>query len=170
MKNVTITGIMASMLMTTGVAFAAGEADAFLTTKNYVDAGLRAVYQTASDAASDASTNASNIATNSAAIASNASSITTLQGTVGEHTTSIATNAENIAANASSITALQAAISGLDGAAYSGVNGVTISDHNVSLNVNATEGNMYVYTSSGWSELDVVDTWNSSVLADESGL
>ena len=142
MKNVTITGIMASMLMTTGVAFAAGEADAFLTTKNYVDAGLRAVYQTASDAASDASTNASNIATNSAAIAS----------------------------NASSITALQAAISGLDGAAYSGVNGVTISDHNVSLNVNATEGNMYVYTSSGWSELDVVDTWNSSVLADESGL
>lgn len=147
MKNLTFTGIMASILMTTGAAFAAGEVElATLTTKGYVDAGLKAVYKTAATAASDASTNASNIATNSAAIA---------------------TNAENIATNANSITALQAAISGLDGAAYSGVNGVTISDHDVGLNVTATGNNMYVYTASGWAALPVEDTWNSSILTAE---
>ena len=170
MKNVTITGIMVSMLMTTGVAFAAGEADAFLTTKNYVDAGLRAVYRTASDAASSAATNAGNITSLQTSVSSNADNISSLQTAVSSNADNIEALQTAVSSNASDIEALQSAVSSLDSTAYSGVNGVTISDHNVSLNVDATEGNMYVYTSSGWSELDVVDTWNSSVLAGESGL
>ncbi len=70
---------MASMLVATG-AMAAGE-NATLTTKNYVDSGLRAVYQkalsaeTKADAAQTAATN-------------NANAITNIQTTLGDGTTS----------------------------------------------------------------------------------
>ena len=275
MKKTALTGVLATMLMTTGAAFA-NEPEvtlSTLTTKNYVDSGLRFVYQAAQDAATSAATNAGNIsslqttvngqgstitgiqnaigstategtmlydidqlqtkvsalegagfgaditaleesvAANSASIASNAEDIaanaTAIQSNaedIAANAESIATNAENIAANAEAIAshtttlgshataiqsnaeaiashtttlgshataiqsnataieALQTTIGNMDGTAYSGVNGVTIdNNHNVGLNVTAEQGEMYIYTQSGWQALPVQDTWSSSI-------
>lgn len=155
MKNIKLTGFMASLLMTTGVAFA-DEADASLTTKKYVDAGLRAVYQVADGAATDAATNAS--------------AITNLQSSVSEHADAINQLGELVGSVAEGeglaydVSVLQSTVNNLDGVAYSGTNGVTVSDHQVGLDVEAEEGNMYVYTTEGWQPLPVENTWDSSIL------
>ena len=159
MNKMKITGIMATVLMTTGAAFAAGEDTAALTTKGYVDAGLKAVYQTATGAASTAS--------------ANASSITSLQTTVGSHASSIASLQTAVSSNADDIATLQTAVSNLDTTAYTGENGVTVSDHKVKLDVNAAEGKMYVFkggadSTAAWTELEVASVWDSTILS--SGL
>lgn len=57
MKKIAFSGFMASMLMVTGAAFAAGETNtASLTTKGYVDAGLKAVYKAVDDVKADKTT------------------------------------------------------------------------------------------------------------------
>lgn len=275
MKKTALTGVLATMLMTTGAAFA-NEPEvtlSTLTTKNYVDSGLRFVYQAAQDAATSAATNAGNIsslqttvngqgstitgiqntigstetsgtmlyninqlqtkvsalegagfgaditaleesvaansasiasnaediaanaesiatnaaaiqsnaediatnaaaiqsnaqdiATNSAAIAANAEAIASHATTLASHTSALSTQSASISENAAAISALQNTVNGLDGAPYSGVNGVTIdNNHNVGLNVTAEQGEMYIYTQSGWQPLPVQDTWSSSI-------
>ncbi len=47
--------------------------------------------------------------------------------------------------------------------------GVVINDHQVQLNVDAEEGSMYVYTSTGWSELAVEDEWSPDIFTMPSG-
>lgn len=47
--------------------------------------------------------------------------------------------------------------------------GVVINDHQVQLKVNAEEGSMYVYTSTGWSELAVEDEWSPDIFTMPSG-
>ena len=77
MKKIAFT--MASMLVATG-AMAAGE-NATLTTKNYVDSGLRAVYQKAQSA--EAKADAAQTAAEN-----NANAITNIQTTLGDGITS----------------------------------------------------------------------------------
>lgn len=78
MKKIAITGFMSSILMATGAMAAPGDLS-ILTTKNYVDSGLRAVHSAAQ----------SGISTNASAISTNASNISALQTTVGEHQSAI---------------------------------------------------------------------------------
>jgi len=171
MKNVTFTGIMASILMTTGATFAA-TADASLTTKGYVDAGLKAVYTTAHAADVTASANASSIASLQSAVNQNASAIEGLQSSVSNNASAIEDLQSSVSENASAITSLQSTVNAIDTTPYNFGNGVTVDDsNNVGLNVTAEEGKMYVFkgganSSASWQELEVTSVWNSSVLND----
>lgn len=51
----------------------------------------------------------------------------------------------------------------MDTTAYTGQNGVAVEGHNVKLNVAPSEGSMYVYTSDGWTELEVQDEWSADI-------
>ena len=185
---------MASMLVATG-AMAAGE-NATLTTKNYVDSGLRAVYQKAqsaeakADAAQTAAENNATAITNiqntlgngttpglvkDVADLKNATSdisgkadqsaLDALSATVAGHTTSI-TNLQDNKADKTALDALQQQVNGIDTTAYTGTNGVAIDaeTNQVGLNVTAETGKMYVYTSTGWDEIPVADTWDAGIL------
>lgn len=218
---------MASMLVATG-AMAAGE-NATLTTKNYVDSGLRAVYQKAQSAETKAAAAQTAAENNAAAITNiqnklgdgetsglikdvadlqsavadvdysgkaDKADLEALSETVAGHTTSITNLQDNKAdktaldtlsgtvagkadastvntlsetvagkADQTALDALQQQVNGIDTTAYTGTNGVAIdANHQVGLNVNATAGNMYVYTSNGWEPLPVEDTWDASIL------
>ena len=192
MKKIAFT--MASMLVATG-AMAAGE-NATLTTKNYVDSGLRAVYQKAqsaeakADAAQTAAeNNAADItniqntlgngttpglvkdvadlknATSDISGKADQSALDALSATVAGHTTSI-TNLQDNKADKTALDALQQQVNGIDTTAYTGTNGVAIDaeTNQVGLNVTAETGKMYVYTSTGWDEIPVADTWDAGIL------
>lgn len=192
MKKIAFT--MASMLVATG-AMAAGE-NATLTTKNYVDSGLRAVYQKAqsaeakADAAQTAAENNATAITNiqntlgdgitpglvkdvadlktaTGDISGKAdqSALDALSATVAGHTTSI-TDLQDNKADKTALDALQQQVNGIDTTAYTGTNGVAIDaeTNQVGLNVTAETGKMYVYTSTGWDEIPVADTWDAGIL------
>jgi len=172
MKNVTFTGIMASILMTTGATFAA-TADASLTTKGYVDAGLKAVYTTAHAADVTASANASSIASLQSAVNQNASAIEGLQSSVSNNASAIEDLQSSVSENASAITSLQSTVNAIDTTPYTFENGVKVDSatNTVGLDVTAEEGKMYVFkggadSSASWEELEVTSVWNSSVLSD----
>ena len=68
-------------------------------------------------------------------------------------------------ASQSDLTALQNKVNGLDGGTYSGTeNMININEQNqigLALPADVAEGSSYVYTAgSGWSELEVEDTWS----------
>ena len=192
MKKIAFT--MASMLVATG-AMAAGE-NATLTTKNYVDSGLRAVYQKAqsaeakADAAQTAAENNATAITNIQNTLGNGttpglvkdvadlktatgdisgkadqSALDALSATVAGHTTSI-TDLQDNKADKTALDALQQQVNGIDTTAYTGTNGVAIDaeTNQVGLNVTAETGKMYVYTSTGWDEIPVADTWDAGIL------
>lgn len=121
MKKITFTGFFMSVLMASGAAFAV-EDSAILTTKNYVDDGLRYVYGVKADK----------------------DDVYTKDEADNKFLTSVD-------------------LSGLDTTSYSGQNGVTVDGHNVKLNVTPETGSMYVYTSDGWSELEVQDEWSADI-------
>ena len=217
MKRIAITGFMASILMATGVAIAA-EGNTVLTTKNYVDSGLRAVYQSIDSTASQASANAGDISSLQSVVNGHTSAIGALSDTIGSVVgesglaydvselqsavqglqnagyisdvsalqSAIETNAGNISLNSTAIseettratgvesgldtrlttaetdiTTLKNTVNGLDGDAYDGENGIYVEDHKVGLNVDAQQGKMYIYTSTGWNELPLESNWNN---------
>jgi len=152
-KKATV-GFIASLLMASGSAIAA-EGDASLTTKHYVDEGLRAVYRTATESAAENAASITNLQTTlSTALGEEATRATTAETALDERLTT----AE------SDIDELQETVNALDGVAYEGENGVYVEDHKVGLDVEAEEGEMYIYTSTGWSALPVQDTWDPSIL------
>lgn len=228
MKKIAFSGLMTSLFVMTGAAFADESATA-LTTKNYVDSGLRAVYQKASAAESAASANTSSITALQSAVNQHAELIDGLTSAIGDgesglvadvaglqsamsaiesagyltlddiagkadqsaldalsSTVSGLSSAVSGKADQSAVDALSANVSGLETAVagkasqsaldalqsqinaldttYTGTNGVLVSGQNVGLNVTAETGKMYVYTSSGWDEIPVENTWDSSVL------
>ncbi len=186
MKKIAFT--MASILVATGAAFA--DDHTTLTTKNYVDSGLRAVYQKAQTAETKADNAAS-------AAATNADAITNIQTTLGDGETSglikdvndlkaadyltaddiagkadqsdLDTLSETVAGHTTAISELQTQVNAIDTSTYTGEKGVAVDNttHKVGLSVPAaaaTDGNPYVYKNGAWVPLDVEDTWDASIL------
>ena len=73
---------------------------------------------------------------------------------------------KNNKADKTALETLQQQVDNIDTTAYTGTNGVAINaeTHQVGLNVTAETGKMYVYTSTGWDEIPVEDTWDASIL------
>ena len=159
MKTTAITGFIASILMATGVALAADN-PTVLTTKNYVDSGLIAVYGTASAAEDQAATNAGDISGLSSTVESHGTAIGTLSEIVG----SVAE--EN--GLAYDVDQLKSQVTGLGGSEItSAEDGIAISDHKIKLALPAetTAGKPYVYKAgTGWTELGVQNTWTPNAL------
>lgn len=147
MKKILTSGIVFSALIGVGSALAAVENDqaaSSLTTKGYVDTGLKYVYDEATDA--------------SAAAAANAQSIQTLQGTVSGNTTAIE--------------ALQTTVNNLNDSdtTYSGGDGITINANN-EINIEglattqevANQGKKYIYQNGTLQPLEIEDSWNAGI-------
>lgn len=133
MKKIAFFGFMASMLF--GSAFAAVTESATLTTKSYVDDGLRYVYGVKAD--KDSVYTKNEVYTKD--------DVYTKQESDAKYLTSVD-------------------IAGMDGTAYTADKGIAINNHKVELDVDANEGSMYVYTSGGWVELPVRNQWNPDML------
>ena len=177
---------MASILMVSGAAFADSAA---LTTQGYVDAGLKAVYKAIDAVKADADdlddlTETVGTLSDTVATKADASDVYTkkqiddkgfLTTASIEGKQDTISDLSNIRAGAAAgATALQpqADISSLtndagyltaaDVAVYQPVEngGVSIDEeHNVKLSVTPVSGSMYVYTSGGWSALNVEGTF-----------
>lgn len=169
MKKILTSLIALTICVGTGAAFAEGEEPAVnpsapsaqatpLTTKTYVDDGLKYVYRVASDAATAAG-NAATAATNAAAAAAAA------QDDVDDL-------AETVAGHTGQISDLQDQIDNLnlEGTTYAAGTGITIdaNDNNKvsvkGLAATASDGKRYVYQNGELTELEVAHNWNPSVL------
>lgn len=146
MKKIAFT--MASMLVATG-AMAAGE-NATLTTKNYVDSGLRAVYQKAQSAETKAEAAKSVADANATAIQNlqtaiegvdysgkaDQADLNALSETVAGHTTAISGLETSVAgkADASTVSALSETVAGkADASTVSALSG-TVDQHTTAIN------------------------------------
>jgi len=174
MKKIAITGFMASIMMASGAAMADITS---LTTKGYVDDGLRAVYSVAKGAADDVADLETEVSVHDSAISTLQSNLTTEAG--ARESADSAINAKigstSIGVEGTTITGaiktLQDTVGGLDGTEYTGTNGVTVSGHSVELALpeNPVAGASYVYKpgtgpGTGWTALSVEDTWDASIL------
>jgi hypothetical protein len=175
MKKATIAGFIASILVTTGAAFA-DATDAALTTKGYVNEGLAFVYGVANSKASAESVtaltetvagkaDAADVTALTETVAGKAdqSDLTTLSNAVNNEETGLATKASQ-----ADLTALQNQVDGLDIETYDNGTGIAIDDQNkigLDLPDNPTSGAPYVYKpGTGWRELEVENSWNSTFL------
>lgn len=164
MKKIAFFGFMASILTASGAAFAD---DASLTTKGYVDRGLRVVYQTMDAAKADKTT-----------VDTLSGTVNTLSDVITDETSGLESKASqasldtltqtvNGKADSATVTALQQQVNTLSGAVdgieYTGQNGVTVTENDeieLAIPGDATSGSKYVYTvGTGWSPLSVEDTF-----------
>lgn len=174
MKKIMVFGFMVSILMGQMPAFAAPgdeqQADATaeaLTTKGYVDAGLKYVYKNAANATYNGSVNYA-------------------EGTVGAEIKNIKNKANNPAAGAydnteSGLTAdtIQGAIDELAGeidnlpagTTYEGGVGIAVDNNNHTVGLKgltgATDNKTYVFKNGSWQELKVEDEWKPDFLDED---
>ena len=151
MKKTALTGFMASMFVATGAAFAA-EGDTALTTKKYVDDGLRAVYRRASDTYTKSEADSTFLKSDTAA-----STYLTQQSAAQIYAT---------------ISAVEDAIEGTEYTADDN-GGVAIDneDHKIGLDFGdqtVKSGVSYVYQDGVFKELETVSEWNDSTLTQTS--
>lgn len=144
MKKSVYSSLAVLILMMTSSAFAADEADhTKLTSKYYVDSGLRAVYQVAQYAADKVGLEADNEGPATGLI----KDVTDLQG---------------------SISTLQDKVQNIEnGSVYTATDGITIDQNNTIKLTAPKDGKRYLYQNGAWVELVTVDTWNSNVLTPE---
>jgi len=173
MKKIMVFGFMVSILMGQMPAFAAPgdeqQADATaeaLTTKGYVDAGLKYVYKNAANATYNGSVNYA-------------------EGTVGAEIKDIKSKVDNPAAGAydntdSGLTAdtIQGAIDELAGeidnlpagTTYEGGVGIAVENGKVGLKgvtASAAANKTYVFKNGAWQELEVEDEWKPGFLDED---
>ena len=173
MKKIMVFGFMVSILMGQMPAFAAPgdeqQADATaeaLTTKGYVDAGLKYVYKNAANATYNGSVNYA-------------------EGTVGAEIKDIKNKANNPAAGAydntdSGLTAdtIQGAIDELAGeidnlpaaTTYEGGVGIAVENGKVGLKgvtASAAANKTFVFKDGSWQELEVEDEWKPGFLDED---
>ena len=179
-----------AMFATVAPAFAEGETPsvtdesaAALTTKNYVDTGLKYVYrvadaaQTAADDAATAATNAASAAADAATAAATAQTaadaaqedVDTLSGTVN-------TLSGTVAGHTEAITELQNRTYTDNNTTYSEGTGITIDETNgnaisvTGLENTKTVANAnkkYIYQNGVLTELEVENTWNPAFLTQQ---
>ena len=172
MNKIIFSGFMASIMMASSAALA-DEAASSLTTKNYVDSGLRAVYSTASSAATDATTALGQIETLSGTTDGLVTDVSGLQGTVGNSESGLVhdVNAlETVVGNSES--GLVQRVDQLEATSrvYSAGDGITINNNGV-VGINGAaeteEGKMYVYKDGALSAMPVEDTWDASIFTQQ---
>ena len=171
MRKLLTSFIVLAMFIGAGAAFA--DDTTALTTKNYVDSGLRAVYNVAADAQERVGTLTTTVNNINTTVNGHTTDITNLQNTVGDENSGLVqqvnTNIENIESLQDQIDALEAASSDTT---YSAGTGITISGQNNAVSVTGLDtttesGNTtkrYVYQNGVLTELEVANTWNADIL------
>ena len=173
MKKILLPGLLSVTLLSPLSAMADPEptpavvSPSALTTKSYVDVGLRAVYNVATSAQSTANTAASGV--------------TGLQNVVGDNTTGLVKDVNDLKTTVNDAsTGLVKQVSDLTqtvnnlsaGTTYTAGTGINIDTaNNNAININGlsatTSGKMYVFKNQALTELETVSSWDPSVLTNQ---
>jgi len=178
MNKIMFSGFMASIVAASSTAMADGVASS-LTTKNYVDSGLRAVYSTASSASTKADNALSQLETISGTLGGTdsglVSDVVDLQATVGNASSGLVRDVDALeSAVGDNTRGLVYRVNMLEATSheYTAGNGVTINSNDGVNTVGIkgmtaateTDGKMYVFKNGSLSEMPVEDTWDDSIL------
>ena len=165
MKKMAFPGFMASMMAASGAAFADSAA---LTTQDYVNAGLRAVYKTVKtdmEGKQDSLSVAQLNAANSGITADKVTSYDNVASAVNDAETGLAAkaNAANVYTKAEIDSLTESFLTSGDVAVYSAADngGIAVSaDHKISIDIEEpTTDAMYVYKNGRWTALSVQPTF-----------
>lgn len=176
MKKSMLYSLMASVSMVSVAAYA--DDNTTLTTKNYVDSGLRAVYKAANEglatkaSQSDLEGVDGRVQTLESTVGDTTgglvADVATLKGVIGsDDYTSLTEKIESLESvvgdNESGlvkqVSTLQTEVN------YTGENGITVNNRSIGLAIeNAVADTPYVYQNGTWSALETVDEWNPNIL------
>jgi peptidoglycan hydrolase CwlO-like protein len=161
MKKVVFSFI--ALLFGTSTSFATVDENTTLTTKNYVDSGLRAVYNVAKDAETTANTA-------SATATAASEKVDDLEETIGDANDGLVKDVNDLKGTVGDANSgLVKKVNDLEntvGASYTGGVGVSVNANNeINLDVPSTnDGKTYVFKDGQWVELPVVNAWDPSIL------